>query len=375
MTRGLGRGFEMNDVEIIAPSEALQQLLVQLPTVTSGPVGSFLDVRSEAEWADGAMPGFHNAPILTTAERHEVGICYKLHGQAAAIALGYQLTAPYRNDRVMRWSSLRNADQPLVVTCWRGGARSRLACEWLSEAGLPCQRVRGGYKAMRTLLRAGLEQPPALLVLSGATGTGKTRLLRALPIAKVDLEACANHRGSAFGRLGTQPSQQSFENRVALELLKPAPEFVIEDESRLIGTNELPASLKRAMYAAPVVVLEIPLLARAELIYLEYVQMPLQQGQPAEQVLQQLQSGLDRIQRKLGALRHSQLSQCLVEAMREPERFDRHECWIVPLLADYYDPRYRHAFEQRPRTVLFRGDYAACRDFLIHRAAMVARSR
>lgn len=347
--------------DVIAPQAALQQLL-------HGAVTACLDVRSEGEWRDGAIPGFHNDPILTDSERHLVGTCYKQQGQEEAFALGHQLTAPFKMERVARWRALAG-NTPLTVCCWRGGARSRLACEWLADAGVDTLRVRGGYKSMRAVLREQLEQLPALLVLSGATGTGKTRLLRELAIPKLDLEACANHRGSAFGGLGSQPSQQTFENRIALALLSAQHEYLVEDESRLIGFNQLPLTLKSAMYAAPVVVLELPMIERVALTHDEYVLQPLRQGLPVADVWQQLQHSLDRIQRRLGSLRHQQLSAALASAMQNPMDRDAHAGWIVPLLADYYDPRYLHAFETQPRTVIFRGDQAACRAFLQARFA------
>ena len=350
--------------EILSPHEALQQLL-------HAAAPACLDVRSEGEWAEGAIPGFHNDPILTNSERHQVGICYKQQGQEAAFALGHQLTAPFRTERVRRWQALASTrSTPLLVCCWRGGARSRLACEWLAEAGTATLRVRGGYKSMRALLRERLQSPPPLLVLSGATGTGKTRLLRELAGATVDLEACANHRGSAFGGLGAQPPQQTFENRVALAMYRDQPEYLVEDESQLIGFNQIPTALKEAMYRAPAVVLELPMAKRVVLTHAEYVLQPLQQGLSVAAVQQQLQSGLDRILRRLGSLRHQQLSQALAEAMQQPADSERHARWIEPLLADYYDPRYRHAFDRQQRHVLFRGDTAACRAFLRARLSL-----
>lgn len=351
----------MASSEIISPQQALQALLQQ-------PDRMALDVRSEGEWAEGAIPGFHNEPILTNSERHAVGTCYKQKGQEAAFALGYQLTAPHKAERIARWRALAT-QQPLLVACWRGGARSRLACDWLADAGVSTWRVRGGYKSMRALLREQLEQPPALLVLSGATGTGKTRLLRELAIAKVDLEACANHRGSAFGGMGAQPAQQTFENRIGLQFFARQPEYLIEDESRLIGVNQLPLTLKERMYQAPAIVLELSMPERVALTHDEYVLQPLRQGNTPEQIRQQLQHSLDRIAKRLGSQRHLQLSAALADAMQQPDSRDAHSRWIEPLLADYYDPRYHHSFTSQPRQILFRGDAAACRAFLLARFA------
>ncbi len=349
--------------EILSPHEALTQLLLPQPPAA-------LDVRSEGEWTDGAIPGFINDPILTNGERHLVGTCYKQQGEQAAFALGVELTTPFKDARIRRWQDLAAGfAKPMLVCCWRGGARSRLACEWLTDAGTDTLRVRGGYKAMRALLRECLQHAPGLLVLSGATGTGKTRLLRELNVAKVDLEACANHRGSAFGGLGEQPSQQTFENRIALAFWARQREYVVEDESRLIGVNQLPPELKEAMYAAPAVVLELSMAERVHLTHQEYVLQPLQQGMSVEAVAGRLQHSLDRIARKLGGERHQHLSTALADAMRVPADPDRHQRWIEPLLADYYDPRYRHSFEQHRRQVLFRGDREGCRAFLLARAA------
>jgi tRNA 2-selenouridine synthase len=351
----------MTRSDIISPQDALQRILQQ-------PEQAALDVRSESEWAEGAIPGFHNDPILINSERQAVGLCYKQQGQEAAFALGHQLTAPYKIERVARWQHLASG-QSLMVACWRGGARSRLACEWLSEAGLDTLRVRGGYKSMRAVLREQLENPPPLLVLSGATGTGKTRLLRELAVAKVDLEAYANHRGSAFGGLGAQPAQQTFENRIALQFFAGFAEYLIEDESRLIGVNQLPLNLKEQMYVSPTVVLELPMSERVALTHDEYVLQPLRQGSTLALVQQQLQHSLDRIAKRLGSQRHLQLSNSLTAAMLVSADRDAHARWIEPLLADYYDPRYHHAFNSQPRQVLFRGDRAACREFLLARFA------
>lgn len=348
----------MAQSDVISPQQALQQLLQAAPPAC-------LDVRSEGEWADGAIPGFSNDPILTNSERHLVGTCYKQQGQDAAFALGYQLTAPFKAERVARWQQLAaRSPSPLIVCCWRGGARSRLACDWLAAAGTDTLRVRGGYKSMRAVLREQLEQLPPLLVLSGPTGTGKTRLLRELAVPKIDLEACANHRGSAFGGLGGQPSQQTFENRIGMALLQGHAEYLVEDESRLIGVNQLPLSLKSRMYEAPAVVLELPMAERVALTHDEYVLQPIRQGLSPEQVLQQLQHSLDRILKRLGSLRHQQLSAALALAMQTPADRDAHADWIAPLLAEYYDPRYRHSFDSHPRQILFRGDRAACAAFL-----------
>ena len=50
-----------------------------------------LDVRAPIEFKEGSFPNTHNYPIMTDNERHQIGICYKEHGQDSAIKLGYEL--------------------------------------------------------------------------------------------------------------------------------------------------------------------------------------------------------------------------------------------------------------------------------------------
>ncbi len=337
----------------ITPQETLDLLASTTHT------HAFLDVRSEQEFADAYVRGFLNVPILNNQERHLVGTCYKQQGSQAAFALGHELTAPFRRERVQRWIECA-ADRHLIVCCWRGGARSRFACEWLAEAGVATLRVSGGYKALRQLLRQRLEQPPILRVLAGPTGVGKTDLLRQLPVPKVDLEACANHRGSAFGECGAQPTQQQFENDVALALWPNHPHFWLEDESRLIGKLEIPATLKAAMYASPVVMLDADIETRARHIYKEYVAQPLQQLVTPAALKQQLIGSVLRIQKKLGDQRCRDIVSEIERAFAvDASALSSHQRWIQSLLQWYYDPRYEHAYSQHPRTLIFRGSYAA----------------
>ena len=53
----------------------------------------FLDVRAPIEFADGALPGAVNRPLLDDNERHQVGLCYKQQGPSAALDLGHHLVS------------------------------------------------------------------------------------------------------------------------------------------------------------------------------------------------------------------------------------------------------------------------------------------
>lgn len=211
-----------------------------------------LDVRSPVEVARGALPGARELPLLTSEERHAVGVRYKEAGQGAAVTLGHKLVAKDLPARVAAWRRVCS-EGPTAVTCWRGGLRSRLAVEFICDPQV--QRVEGGYKAIRAHLMQELGRVVSrreLLVLSGLTGSGKTRLLRSVTnpaVQVVDLEGEAHHRGSSFGALEeAQPSQQTFENAVTADIvLGWEPLLVVEDESRFIGRRTVPELLLAAM--------------------------------------------------------------------------------------------------------------------------------
>ena len=326
---------------------------------------ALIDVRSEDEFAEGHIPGAINIPILNNEERHLVGLTYKQQGQERALEKGHELVAPHRAERIAMWSQIaRHSPLPPIIMCWRGGLRSRIACDWLQEAGVQAVRLRGGYKAFRKFLLGTFENPPRkIIVLTGLTGNGKTELLRHLPIPSVDLEKMAHHRGSAYGwhLKGKQPTQSNFENQLGLELLKlhHLP-IVLEDESSYIGSVGLPKPLKEAMRHAPVVILEETIDVRIRWVADDYVFRPLRDGHNLHEVLEHLVKSLDRIQKKIGGLAHQQVKEMIHSAFElNPLQLASHEPWIRMLLEDYYDKKYQHAFNRQNRKILFRGNRKA----------------
>lgn len=113
------------------------------------------------------------------------------------------------------------------------------------------------------------------MLIGGCTGSGKTLLVQQQPNG-VDLEGLARHRGSAFGRtLQPQLSRASFENLLAAEMLKTDARqdlrlWVLEDESRMIGSNHLPECLRERMTQAAIAVVEDPFEIRLERLNEEY---------------------------------------------------------------------------------------------------------
>ncbi|MEK7854480.1 MAG: tRNA 2-selenouridine(34) synthase MnmH, partial [Acidobacteriota bacterium] len=267
------------------------------------PQRAYIDVRSELEFSRGRIPLFQNAPILFQAERHLVGTTYKQEGQEAAIRLGYELVTPVRDQRVRAWAQKIEASPSRegVILCWRGGLRSKIACEWLDTAGSRIFQVADGYKALRQHLTRVFERPLPLLVIAGLTGSGKTDLLLEFPDFAVDLEGAAHHRGSLFGRYWDEgPSAQAtFENSIALGFQRPVATFLIEDESRFIGPLHIPDVLFQQFQRAPLIILDDDRASRAERIWRNYVALPLENGVPVEVLSAGFAASLKSLQRPL----------------------------------------------------------------------------
>ena len=325
---------------------------------------TLLDVRAEVEFADGHVPGSVNLPLLTNSERHSVGLSYKTEGQEAAIRLGHSLVDPHRAERVEGWRKFLTAQPFPVLTCFRGGLRSEITQRWLAESGLEVPRVRGGYKALRQALFREWSNPLAGYVVAGLTGSDKTGFLCSLRSARaIDLEGLAMHRGSAFGGLfqpGPQPSQQSFENSVALPLFQQGSgDFLFEDESRLVGRCMIPQPFFEKLQMLPRIFLVKTEEERIAHIHHVYVATPLLTLSP-ERVMGDLLGALNTLKNRLGGLAAAEVEAEIRAAFASGD----HGGWIKRLLHDYYDKLYTHAMARYPYEPVFRGNAAECEAFL-----------
>ena len=150
----------------------------------------------------------------------------------------------------------------------------------LDAVGWRVHVLEGGYREFRRAVLRELEALPTGLawrVLSGPTGSGKSRLLQALAAAGaqvLDLEALACHRGSVLGPLPgqPQPGQKAFETAVwsALRSFHPARPVWAESESRTIGRLRVPEAVLQQLRAAPCVQIEMPAAARVRLLLQDY---------------------------------------------------------------------------------------------------------
>ena len=334
-----------------------------------------IDVRAPVEFAQGALPGAVNLPLMNDDERHQVGIAYKQEGQAAAIALGEKLVSgAVKAARVDAWRSYVEQYPEAVLYCFRGGLRSQIAQQWLAEAGVLRPRIAGGWKALRHNLTARVEsaaQQP-MVIISGLTGCAKTVLINQLE-ESVDLEAMARHKGSAFGRSPEPPPAQiDFEHALAKRLLGLPGPLVIEDESRQIGSVNVPLTFWQAMETAPRIRVEMPLDWRLAQLIQDYI-IDLEQAYAQllgaeegwQRMQQQLGNALMRLKKRLGDARLKRLQRMQALAFAAHEQGDRqaHEAWLAPLLTEYYDPLYRYHLQRQQEAGALEyhvGDWESC---------------
>jgi tRNA 2-selenouridine synthase len=259
----------------------LKNLLVSLDRLAD--FDEIIDVRTPLEFAVDHIPGALNAPVLSNDERVLVGTMYKQVSPFEASRVGAALVA--RNiaqhldtifaDRPRNW-------RPLIY-CWRGGTRSGSVTTVFSMIGWQARQLEGGYKTYRRSTLDTLDHLPTTfryIVLTGPTGSGKTRLLHALHEAgaqTLDLEQLAAHRGSLLGALPgePQPSQKWFDTLLACALrsFDPARPVFVEAESRRIGAISLPLALLDTFHRGACVEVEASRDDRATFLLHDYAHL------------------------------------------------------------------------------------------------------
>ena len=276
-----------------------------------------LDVRSPGEYIHAHIPNAVSFPLFTDEERKVVGTTYKQQSREQAIKVGLDFFGPKMRMMVEAVEDLVKKNQPasheakpeIFIHCWRGGMRSA-AIAWLLDLyGFKVYTLAGGYKAFRNHVLQTFELQLPYKILGGYTGSGKTHVLNELEKngeLAVDLEQLASHRGSAFGsyNMPKQPSQEMFENKLALQLLSKAEILKsgnvdsdkgiwLEDESQRIGNVNIPSALWKTMRNSPVYFLEIPFEERLKYIVEDYGQCDPQKLVEAVQRISQRLGGLN----------------------------------------------------------------------------------
>ena len=220
-----------------------------------------IDVRSPGEFAQDHLPGAVNLPVLTDAERAEVGTMYVQDSRFKARRLGAAYVARNVARHLEGAVSDRDGGFAPLIYCWRGGMRSNAMATIFDQVGWRTTVLSGGYRTYRRYVTRRLYDEALALrfvLLDGHTGSAKTELLgqlAAMGLQTLDLEGLAQHRGSLFGALAgrPQPSQKLFESRLlqALDALDPDRPVVAEAESSKIGDRMVPPALWTCLARAP----------------------------------------------------------------------------------------------------------------------------
>lgn len=294
---------------------------------------SIIDVRAPSEYAEDHIPGALNMPVLTDAQRAEVGTIYVQDSPFNARKIGGALVAQNTAQHLQGPLAQHEGSWQPLVYCWRGGQRSGAFATILDQVGWRVHLLKGGYRSYRRLVVQLLYEqtlPHRIRLIDGGTGTAKTRLLDHLREAGgqvLDLEDLANHRGSLFGGTAApQPSQKMFESRLAEGLCALDPSHItwVEAESSKIGERLVPPALWALMQTAPRLRLQAPVAARARFLTRAYGDLTTDAVRLGEQINQ---------------LRPYHPAD-VVEGWHQQARDGAWEALAAGLITAHYDPRY-----------------------------------
>ena len=327
------------------------------------------DVRSPSEFSHAHIPGAFSLPLFTDEQRKIIGTAYKQQSRQIAVDHGLhyfsermkiipgEALAILNNWRKQNKNSLPSSysagdkQVTFLVHCWRGGMRSEAVAWLLSLYGHSVYTLKGGYKAFRNFALQQFEKEHQINILGGYTGSGKTEILKEMqregnPV--IDLEKLACHKGSAFGDLGeaSQPTQEMFENLLAIELLKINTTeekeaansnghtknrdagIWIEDESRNIGSLTIPGKFWEQMRRGKLHFLEIPFDSRLDFITAVYGSFK----------KSDLINAVVKIQKKLGGMETKNAINFFLE--NNPKESFR-------ILLQHYDKLYKKSLHKR----------------------------
>ncbi len=309
-----------------------------------------LDVRSPGEFNHAHIPGAISFPLFTDEERKVVGTLYKQRSREDAIKEGLVFFGPkmrlmvekaeeilstYKFNKLTQEQENFVSSNCLLVHCWRGGMRSGAVAWLLDLYGFRVITLNGGYKKFRNHVISAFEKNINARILGGYTGSGKSYVLTELKKSGqkiIDLESLANHKGSAFGAMGEQPSQEMFENLLGLQLhglLRHDDRPIwFEDESQRIGSINIPAPLWKQMRKSPVLFVDVPFEERLNHIVKEYGKIE----------TERLINAIIRISKRLGGLETKTAINHLIEGnVRES----------FSVLLKYYDKWYLKGLNDR----------------------------
>ncbi|AGX04287.1 MULTISPECIES: tRNA 2-selenouridine(34) synthase MnmH [Bacillaceae] len=296
-----------------------------------------VDVRSPSEYKDSTIPGSINIPLFNDEERAEIGTIYKQVSVEAAKERGLEIVSAKLPDFIREFNAVEGDK---AVFCWRGGMRSRTSATLLDLMGIRTYRLEGGVRAHRRWVvetLEGLKLKPKAFVLNGYTGSGKTAILEKLAekdYSVIDLEGLARHRGSIFGHIGLEPSNQKmFDSRLLRKVLEvqDSPFVFFEAESKRVGKVVLPESIIEKKEQGIQLFIEMPMEERVRHILEDY--KPWDHPEACFNAFSHIKN---RIHTPIAA----EIEQNLID--------EEYGSAVALLLKYYYDPRYTHTAKMYP---------------------------
>lgn len=292
----------------------------------------FIDVRSEGEYEKEHIPGAINIPLLDNEQRKIVGTIYKTIGKRKAKEKGLEFVAPKLMDLYHNFSEVSQVNKQIVIYCARGGTRSESITS-LMQSFLTVVKLEGGYKSYRDYVRTNLDillEDFTFVTLYGPTGCGKTRLLEQFTkqgYDVLDLEACANNRGSILGGVGLSKdhSQKYFESLVFDTLINAKSKLIFcEGESKRIGSIVMLGKLYDKTRGNYKIYIDCPLDRRVQIIKEEYITDDLD--------LDKLKITFEKLKRYHGS---DKINNYIIQLEN-----NQSELVIENLIVDYYDKVY-----------------------------------
>lgn len=293
----------------------------------------FIDVRSPKEYEQETIPGAINLPLFSDEEREIIGTEYVQGSISHAKRLGIEAACKKLPEIYDRINSFDKEYDNFVFFCARGGFRSKSIVSLFKTLNIPAIRLDGGYKGYRKYISDNLPdmiKNLKFVILFGNTGTGKTDILKELNNMGrdvLDLEYCANHRGSILGGvgLGSPSSQKMFESLVYHSLKNRKSDLVFtEGESKRIGRIVMPDYMFTSIRSGINVQIQADIDVRIENILKEYV------NETDEDIIK----SLNYLRSRLG---HKSIDD-YIELVKSHD----YEPVIRDLMINYYDPMYEH---------------------------------
>lgn len=294
-----------------------------------------IDVRSEGEYQEYTIPGAINIPILDNKERQEIGTVYVRESVDKAKLMGVEAASKKLPNIYKKIKELYNKYDKVILFCARGGLRSTVLATLLSSLGMKIYKLRGGYKGYRSYINKKLpevNEKVNYIVLQGNTGVGKTKILEELKIRGyniLDLEGCANHRGSFLGSVGIGKcnTQKAFESLVYEQLKNRKGDLVfVEGESKRIGNIIIPDFIYNKMREGKRILVKADLDYRAENIIEEYTR--------GESWKEEVVESLNRLRKYIS-------EENIIRYLQMLEK-DQVSELTKELMVKYYDPMYKN---------------------------------